>query len=90
MEKSDSQTTSFQDLETLGTALRELMHCVIAGPEWFTNGRRGQIGQASMWHDKGMKSIEHLQNNRSPRLIKKLRKAEWEKRHVGGLRSRHG
>lgn len=77
-----TETTSFQDLETLGTALRELMRCVIAGPEWFTKGRSGQIGQASMWHDKGMKAIEHLQKNRSPRLIKKLRKVEWGKRHA--------
>lgn len=74
--------TNFQAIETIKTALNELMHCVSAGPEWFTNGRSGQMGQARMWDEKAREALKHLHKNRSPRLIKKLREAEWRERNA--------
>jgi len=81
-DKPMTKTTNFEALETINTALGEIYHCVTVGPEWFTNGRQGQMAQASMWEQRAREALKHLMRNKSQRLIKKLREAEWEKRHA--------
>jgi hypothetical protein len=46
-----------RDLKTIEQAIGELYHCISAGPEWFTNGRRGQIDQADLWAKRAREAI---------------------------------
>jgi hypothetical protein len=43
-------------------ALLELTHAIDVGPEWFTNGRRGQIQQATLWNQRAAAALKVIRS----------------------------